>query len=182
MAEDNGRRRAAARLRHELLFNMRSTLRGCDTHRLLQAEFQQGFAGDLDLSTLGQNLYGTTGGPASRRANSRALAAARDGSDYGSNSGAPANLFGRRGTLPLALQGVITADDRIVAPVNDQARQFQLQLRFTGEVSTLRRFGQPAIDVGSLAGNDGVADGQVRLKAGMEDVADMVFRGVYTIN
>jgi hypothetical protein len=78
-------------------------LRGCHRHWLLQAEFQQGFAGHLNLLSLGQDLDARACGPSSRRANRRALSAARDGSNDRSRSGDATHFLGRSGALALAL-------------------------------------------------------------------------------
>src|SRR5215469_6463256 len=52
----------------------------------------------------------------------------------------------------------------------------------TGKGSALLRFGKPAVNVRSFAGDDGLADGQIGFEAGVENVTDMVFGRVYAIN
>src|SRR5215472_14482531 len=101
---------------------------------------------------------------------------------HGDRHGADASSLGSRGTLAFALQRVIAADDRIVLPVNHQAGQLELQLGMAGKRPAFLRFGQPAVNVGTLASHGGIADGQIGLEAGVEDVTHMVFRGVHTVD
>src|SRR5713101_1993152 len=73
-----------------------------DSYGLLQAEFQQGFAGHLDLRSLGQDLDARACSPSGRRANRRALSAARDGSNDRSGRSDATHFLRRRGSLALA--------------------------------------------------------------------------------
>src|SRR5215472_1507756 len=150
--------------------------------RLLQAKLQHGFAWNFDLLALGQDLSTRASCAACRRANGRAFTAAGNRANDGASHGADSSSLGSRGTLAFALQRVIAADDRIVLPVNHQAGQLELQLGMAGKRPAFLRFGQPAVNVGTLASHDGVADDQICLQAGVEDITHVVFRGVHAVN
>src|SRR2546428_12119680 len=105
-----------------LLDRTRLPLSRRDNHRLLQAEFEQGFARNFHLLTFGQYLDACACGSSGRRANRRALSAARDGSNDRSGSSYAAHFLGRSGALALALQSVVAADKRVVLAVNHDAR------------------------------------------------------------
>src|SRR5712692_3653637 len=70
-----------------------SALRGRDGDWLLQAEFQQRFAGHFHLLPAGEHLDGSSGSGADARANRRTLTASGDGPDDRSQSRAAADFL-----------------------------------------------------------------------------------------
>src|ERR1041385_4761271 len=92
----------------------RLSARRVNTNRLLQAEFQQRFAGNLHLLAFGYDLHGRPRSPTGRRANCRAFAAARYTANNGSKHRAASNFLRRVAAAALALHVVVAADQRIV--------------------------------------------------------------------
>src|SRR6266566_5280629 len=78
-------------------------LTGRDAHRLLQAEFQQSFAGDLDLLTLGEHLYARASRGPDACADGSAFAAAGKSADDCAKNRAAADFFSSVLAAALAL-------------------------------------------------------------------------------
>src|SRR2546430_4003615 len=151
-----------------------------ECYRLLQTEFQQRLARHLHLLAFRQYLNACASRRAHARTDRRALAAAGNRSDDCASYRATADFFRGVRATALAFQAVVAADDRIVLAIDHHAGELKLQLTATGHVARFFGFGQPPVDIRPLARNHGIANGQVRFKAGVEDVADVIFGGVNT--
>src|SRR5208282_4552315 len=104
------------------------------------------------------------------RSNRSTFAAPSDGANDSSENRAASDFLGgvRPATLPF--QTVVTADQRIIAAVDDNTHELQLQLRASGQLARFLHVCQTAINVGSFARQEGVVDVEIRFEAGMEDI------------
>ena len=80
------------------------------------------------------------------------------------------------------MEAVVAADNRIVLAIDHDPREFELQFRAAGKVPGFLGFGQPPVNVRSLAGDHRVANGQVCFKAGVEDVAHVILGRIHTVD
>ena len=158
------------------------TLRRGDGNRLLEAELEQGFAGNLDLLAFGQNLHPRARGSSGCGTNGGALATARDGADDGSGSGDPAYFLSRRGALAFAFQRVIAAHHGVVFSINHYARELELEFGLARKGSAFLGIGEPAVDVGSFAGHHDVVHVQIRFETRVENIADMILGGIHPVD
>src|SRR5260370_10800406 len=145
------------------LLELHSPLRWRNGCRLLQAKLKHCLARHFDLLAAREHLNGSSCSGTDARADGRAFAAPGDCADNRADSRAATNFLSGVLAAPLALQGLIAADDRIVLPINHHARQLELQLRAAGQMPGFFAFGEPAINIGSFPCDNGIAAGQIAL-------------------
>src|SRR5258708_8313085 len=92
-----------------------------DRRGLLEPEFQERFAGYFDLLASGEHLHCSSRSCADARANGCALAAAGNGTDNGSQSGATADFLGGFLAPSPPLPPVVPAPHRVVIPITPHA-------------------------------------------------------------
>src|SRR5580704_5656551 len=148
------------------------TLRG-NRHWLLQPEFQERLAGHLYLLAAREDLYASACRRTRAGSDRRTTAASRNTSDDGAQDRSATDFLSGVGAAALPFQGVVTADHRIVLPVDDHAGQLQLQLRTPRKMPRLLGLCQVAVDVRALSGHQVSIDVQVCFQAGVKDVADI---------
>src|SRR5258708_22952096 len=99
-----------------------------DGRGLLEPELQERFAGHFDLLASREHLHRSSRSCADARANGCALAAAGNGTDNRSQSGATADFLGGVLSASLPLPRVVTAHNRIIMAIDPGASQFHPQL------------------------------------------------------
>src|SRR5580692_2623286 len=161
---------------------VRLPLRRSNCGRLLQPEFEQCFARYFHLLAPRKYLHAGAYRRAGSRSNRCAFSAAGNRADDGSDHGPTSDFLCGIGAAALSFQLVVAADHRVVAAVDDHAYEFQLQLGASGEVARFFHFRQAAVNVGALARHECSVDVKIGFKTGVENVTNLIFRGIHAID